>query len=91
MDGGRAERPLRRRFVLTKPVPGSRAVLASTSRPTATAAAGKTKAEACVDCHGEDGKGDDEETDITDMSRRPPHRAGLKLYRPRGGVHPIEL
>ena len=24
------------------------------------AAAGKTKSEACVDCHGDDGKGDDE-------------------------------
>ena len=34
----------------------------------ADAAAGKVKAEACVDCHGEDGKGDDEETDITGMS-----------------------
>jgi cytochrome c553 len=32
------------------------------------AAAGKTKAEACVDCHGEDGKGDDEETHIAGMS-----------------------
>lgn len=28
------------------------------------AAAGKTKAEACVDCHGDDGKGDDENPSI---------------------------
>lgn len=28
------------------------------------AAAGKTKSEACVDCHGDDGKGDDENPSI---------------------------
>jgi len=28
------------------------------------AAAGKTKAEACVDCHGDDGKGDDDNPSI---------------------------
>jgi cytochrome c553 len=32
------------------------------------AAAGKTKAEACVDCHGDDGKGDDENPSIAGMS-----------------------
>ena len=29
-----------------------------------TAAAGKTKSESCVDCHGDDGKGDDENPSI---------------------------
>ncbi len=32
------------------------------------AAAGKTKAAACVDCHGDDGKGDDENPSIAGMS-----------------------
>jgi cytochrome c553 len=32
------------------------------------AAAGKTKAESCVDCHGDDGKGDDENPSIAGMS-----------------------
>jgi cytochrome c553 len=31
------------------------------------AAAGKTKSEACVDCHGDDGKGDDDNPNIAGM------------------------
>jgi cytochrome c553 len=32
------------------------------------AAAGKAKSEACVDCHGDDGKGDDENPSIAGMA-----------------------
>jgi len=32
------------------------------------AAAGKTKSEACVDCHGDDGKGDDDNSAIAGLS-----------------------
>lgn len=32
------------------------------------AAAGKTKSESCVDCHGDDGKGDDENPSIAGMA-----------------------
>ncbi len=31
-------------------------------------AAGKTKSESCVDCHGDDGKGDDENPSIAGMA-----------------------
>jgi cytochrome c553 len=34
----------------------------------ADAAAGKTKSESCVDCHGDDGKGDDENPSIVGMT-----------------------
>ncbi len=33
-----------------------------------SAAAGKTKAQACADCHGDDGKGDDKNPSIAGMS-----------------------
>ena len=33
-----------------------------------SAAAGKTKAQACADCHGDDGKGDDKNPQIAGLS-----------------------
>jgi cytochrome c553 len=41
---------------------------AGTAQAGGTAAAGKTKSEACVDCHGDDGKGDDDNPKIAGMS-----------------------
>jgi cytochrome c553 len=45
------------------------AVLMSSPAFGADVAAGKARAmDSCVDCHGDDGKGDDESPDITGMS-----------------------
>jgi len=52
-------------------LPAIVSALALTAAPTyaADAAAGKAKAEAsCVDCHGDDGKGDDESPAIAGLS-----------------------
>jgi len=52
-------------------LPATLSVLALIAAPTyaADAAAGKAKAEAsCVDCHGDDGKGDDESPAIAGLS-----------------------
>jgi cytochrome c553 len=40
---------------------------AGTAQAGGTAAAGKTKSEACVDCHGDDGKGDADNPKIAGM------------------------
>jgi cytochrome c553 len=41
---------------------------AGTAQAGGDVAAGKTKSEACVDCHGDDGKGDDENSAIAGLS-----------------------
>ncbi|HET7204799.1 MAG TPA: c-type cytochrome [Steroidobacteraceae bacterium] len=51
------------------PVLIAAATLVSTPAFAADVAAGKALAmDACVDCHGDDGKGDDENPDITGMT-----------------------
>jgi cytochrome c553 len=41
---------------------------AGTAQAGGDVAAGKTKSEACVDCHGDDGKGDDENSAIAGLT-----------------------
>lgn len=54
---------------LRVPVLIAAAALVSTPAFAADVAAGKALAmDACVDCHGDDGKGDDENPDITGMT-----------------------
>lgn len=43
-------------------------LLATSPALAGDAAAGKTKAEACIDCHGDDGKGDEDNPSIVGMS-----------------------
>ncbi len=43
-------------------------LFAATPAQAGDAAAGKTKSDACVDCHGDDGKGDEDNPSIVGMS-----------------------
>lgn len=43
-------------------------LVAATPAQAGDAAAGKTKSDACVDCHGDDGKGDEDNPSIVGMS-----------------------